>query len=196
MPHLTEHLWARLPKAPDDPDLLAVARWPEPTIGSIDPVVASGTAELLALITAIRNARTDAGIEPATWLAATIVPRSAGLVTALRGLEDGAERLAHVRISVTDDRGALDKVPDALAVVTDQAEARLAATEGDRARDRARVAKELAEAERHLEAARARLADPQFAQRAPAAVVEGARQRAHELAERVERLREHAGGPR
>ncbi len=40
----------------------------------------------------------------------------------------------------------LDNVPNALAVVTDSAEARLAATEGDRERDRARVERELAEA--------------------------------------------------
>jgi valyl-tRNA synthetase len=195
MPHITEHLWARLPKAPDDPDLLVVARWPEAGGWGVDARAAAGSAELLSLISAIRNARTDAGIDPSTWLAATVVPRSDGLLAALRGLEDGVERLARVRVSVTDDRAVLDDVPDALAVVTDHAEARLAATEGDRERDRARVARELAEAEKHLEAARARLADPDFTRRAPAAVVEGARQRAHELAERVERLREHAAGP-
>ena len=66
-----------------------------------------------------------------------------------------------------------------------RAEARLAATEGDRERDRARVERELAEARQHLEAARARLADPRFTERAPAAVVEGARQRAQELEDRV-----------
>ena len=30
MPHITEHIWAHLPKSPDDPDLLIVARWPDP----------------------------------------------------------------------------------------------------------------------------------------------------------------------
>ena len=29
MPHITEHIWAHLPKSPDDPDLLIVARWPD-----------------------------------------------------------------------------------------------------------------------------------------------------------------------
>jgi len=44
---------------------------------------------------------------------------------------------------------------------------------------------------RHLEAARARMADPRFTERAPAGVVEGARQRAKELEDRVARLRDH-----
>ncbi len=195
MPHITEHLWARLPKAPDDPDLLIVARWPAGAVTGVDPGLAAGTADLLELITAIRNARTDAGIAASTWLAATIVPRSEGLLQALRGLEDGVERLARVRVSLADDPGVLHEAHGALAVVTDQAEAILAATQADTARDRERVAKELAEAERHLEAARARLDDPAFTGRAPAAVVEGARRRAQELAERVERLREHSAGP-
>ncbi|MFN8519996.1 MAG: class I tRNA ligase family protein [Chloroflexota bacterium] len=197
MPHITEHLWARLPKSPDDPDLLIVARWPQPRggAGGAAAVQASGTAELLELVTAIRNARTDAGIEAGTWLSATIVPRSEGLLLAVRGLEDAVERLARVRVSVAEDRAVLDDAPGALVVVTDQAEARLAATEADTERDTARIQKELAEAEAHLAATLARLADPNFTSRAPAAVVEGARQRAQELAERVERLRRHLAGP-
>jgi valyl-tRNA synthetase len=198
MPHITEHLWALLPKAPDDPDLLIVARWPDSPLagaGGGAAVAATGTAELLDLISAIRNARTDAGIDASTWLSATIVPRSAGLLVALQGLEDSVERLARVRVSSAEDRAVLDAMPDALAVVTDQAEARLAVTEGDKARDHARVARELAEAEQHLAAARARLADARFTERAPAPVVEGVRQRERELAERVERLRSHAPGP-
>jgi valyl-tRNA synthetase len=89
----------------------------------------------------------------------------------------------------------LDAMPEALAVVTDHAEARLAATDGETAQDDSRVRRELAEAEQHLVAARARLADPRFTERAPEAVVEGVRQRARELAERVERLGRLLGGP-
>ncbi len=195
MPHLTEYLWARLPKAPDDPDLLIVARWPAGPAGGVDEVTAAGTAQLLELVTAIRNARTDAGIGAATWLAVTIVPRTNGLLVALKGLEDAVERLARVRVSVADDRAVLDAMPQALAVVTDHAEARLAATEGETAQDDSRVRKELAEAEQHLAAARARLADPRFTERAPAGVVEGVRERERELAERVDRLRRLLGGP-
>jgi len=196
MPHITEHIWARLPKNPDDPELLIVARWPDPAGASIaDVATADGVTELLALITAIRNARSDAGIDASTWLAATVVPGSETLRHVLQDLEAAIARLARVRVAIADSPAILDEVPNALAVVTDGAEARLAATEGDRERDRARVERELDEALRHLEAARARLADPKFTGRAPATVVEGARKRAQELEDRVARLQDHLDRP-
>ncbi|HEX8025674.1 MAG TPA: hypothetical protein VF484_05690, partial [Candidatus Limnocylindrales bacterium] len=52
---------------------------------------------------------------------------------------------------------------------------------------------ELAEAEARLGAARARLADPRFLERAPAPVVGGARASEAELAGQVERLRRSLG---
>jgi valyl-tRNA synthetase len=192
MPHITEHIWARLPKLPDDPDLLIVARWPDPTAGDVaDAPTAGAAADLLELVTAIRNARSTAGIEAGAWLAATVLPRTAELAATIHALRDSVERLARVRVAVAEDPTALARMTDALVVVTDRAEARLAATEDDRERDRARVTKELAEAEQHLAATNARLADPRFTERAPEAVVEGARQRARELEQRIGRLREH-----
>ena len=191
MPHITEHIWAALPKSPDDPDLLMVARWPDPAAGDIaDAGTAAGVGDLLELITGIRNARTDAGIEAGTWLAATVSARTGPLRDAIVGLDEAVARLARVRVVVADDPTVLEGVPNAIAVVTAAAEARLAATEGDRERDRARVERELAESVRHLEAAQARLADPRFTERAPTAVVDGARQRAQELTDRVARLSE------
>ncbi len=86
MPHITEHVWAFLPKSPDDPDLLIVARWPDPAAGDVaDAAVAAGVRDLLELITAIRNARSDAGIDVSTWLAATVVPRNDGAARRARG---------------------------------------------------------------------------------------------------------------
>jgi len=62
------------------------------------------------------------------------------------------------------------------------------------AQDRGRLERELADAEALLEAARARLANPQFVERAPAAIVEGARGRAAELEDLVTRLRASQAG--
>ena len=56
--------------------------------------------------------------------------------------------------------------------------------------DRARLEKELADAERLLDAARARLANDAFTAKAPAAIVDGARAREAELADQVDRLRD------
>ena len=122
-----------------------------------------------------------------------MVPGSPGLRDALRGLDEAVSRLTRVRVAISEDPAVLASVPDALAVMTDGAEARLAATEVDRDRDRARLERELADALKHLEGARARLADPRFTERAPAPVVDGARQRVQELEDRVARLRDHLG---
>ena len=84
-----------------------------------------------------------------------------------------------------------------LAVIAGEIEAldrRRAATPAPRpSADRARLEKELAEAEGFLEAARARLANEAFTSKAPPQVVEGARAREAELADQVERLRERLG---
>jgi valyl-tRNA synthetase len=85
-----------------------------------------------------------------------------------------------------------------LAVVAGQLEARVvlvdhrgaALSDADRRAERARIEKELAQAEAALAATRVRLADPAFVERAPATVVEAARTRERELAERVVRLHE------
>ncbi len=56
--------------------------------------------------------------------------------------------------------------------------------------ERARLERELAEAEGYLAAARERLSNDAFVSRAPAAVVDGARAREAELADQVDRLRD------
>ena len=62
------------------------------------------------------------------------------------------------------------------------------------ARDRARLEKELADTEALLASVRARLGDERFTSKAPPAVVDGARVREAELAERADKLRARLGG--
>ncbi|HVQ21773.1 MAG TPA: hypothetical protein VMT36_00750, partial [Candidatus Saccharimonadia bacterium] len=64
-------------------------------------------------------------------------------------------------------------------------EVRLSRGSGDLSRERARLDRELADTARQLAAAEARLADPAFTARAPASVVDGARQRRDTLAEQA-----------
>jgi valyl-tRNA synthetase len=193
MPHLTEEIWGRLPHRPDDPDLLIVARWPDAAeaSGAVDAELAAGAADLIGLISAIRNARTDAGIEPSTRLAATIVLVGNGAERAYPALEAGLARLAQVQPTIASDREVLGRIAGGLAVITSAAEARLSSSGADRDRERARIEREREEAERLLAAARARLADRTFVERAPAHIVDGARDRAAELEARIARLNEH-----
>jgi len=195
MPFVTEALWGALPHAADDPELLIVARWP--VAGTRDDTEDGNVAAVLELIRAIRNARAEAGIEPSAWLPVDVRPIHEHVTWA--GFEGAVERLARarpLRLAATDGPGdepsaaAIAVItPDFVASIGRPSESATPAGAGDRAR----LEKELAEAETRLAAARARLADPRFVERAPAHVVDGARASEAELAGQVERLRASLG---
>jgi valyl-tRNA synthetase len=197
MPHLTEAIWGRLPHEVGDRELLIVARWPDAATSqpAFDARQAGGVAGLLELITGIRNARADAGIDAAAWLDAALLFNDAGSAQAFEGLAEPVARLARIRPRVVASRVDLETAgtAGALSVVTGPAEARLTTSGGDLAGERARLEKELADTRRQLDSARARLANPQFVAKAPSTVVDGARARVAELEERLVRLGERLG---
>ncbi|MGE5198378.1 MAG: class I tRNA ligase family protein, partial [Rhodospirillaceae bacterium] len=197
MPFITETLWGALPHRATDPELLIVARWPG--VGERDTVVESEVGALVELVRAVRNARADAKLEPAAWLPLDVFV-DPELGPALEALRPALERLARARpLRRHLTREALHGIAGAdggLAVIAGPAEAVVGTGTADPAAaeaDRARLEKELADAERLLDAARARLANEAFTAKAPAAVVEGARAREKELADQVERLQERLG---
>jgi valyl-tRNA synthetase len=198
MPFVTEALWAALPHRVSDPDLLIVARWPG--VGERDERAEAEVGAIIDLVRGIRNARAEARIEPATWLTTEIVVPQ-GMGSAFEALRPAIERLARARpLERRLTREALGEGPDgrptgSLAVIAGDLEALVhpavaAVAPESEALERARLERELAEAEGWLAAARERLASEAFVSRAPAAVVEGARAREAELAEQVERLRD------
>jgi valyl-tRNA synthetase len=192
MPFVTEAIWGHLPKSAGDADLLVVAAWP--VAGRADPDAEATVGPLLELVRGIRNARGEARLDPAAWLPVDVaVPAALG--PTYEALRPALERLARARPLARVEQGAV--LPGAasgegLVVLVGDLEAVVRPAGGDvehRGRDRARLEKELADAEGQLAAARARLADDGFVTKAPPPVVEGARTRATELTERVARLR-------
>jgi valyl-tRNA synthetase len=190
MPHITEEIWGRLPHRPEDGDLLMTATWPaDPAMRPIaDEEQAAAVSAILELVTQMRNARADAGIEPGTWLEAEVRFESAVQAAAFSAITDAVARLARVRPTVVSPAAAAGDEA-ALVVVVPGAEARLSVSDEDRARDRSRLEKELLETEKLLAATRVKLANESFVGRAPAAVVDGVRAREAELLELVERIR-------
>jgi valyl-tRNA synthetase len=200
MPFVTEELWAALPHRATDPELLIVARWPG--IGKRDIAVESEVDALIELVRGIRNARSEAHVEPASWLPVGVaLPVALG--PAFEALRPAIERLARARpLERYLPREALHGAMasgGALAVIAGEVEAMIAiggrdGAPADADADRVRLERELAEAEGYLAAARERLANDAFASKAPTAVVEAARAREAELADQVERLRSRLGG--
>jgi valyl-tRNA synthetase len=190
MPHLTEAIWGRLPHRPDDPDLLIVARWPDVTHpASADAAQAEAVGDLLELVTQVRNARADAGIDPSTWLEAELSFDDASRARAFASISDAVSRLARFRARVVEGPTSA-ATDDALVVVSRGSIARLRVAAADVERDRQRLSRDLADVERQLASASAKLADPGFTSNAPTAVVDGVRERQRDLQERAARLRD------
>ncbi len=173
-----------------------MADWP-----AAPPADAAAEAEvgaLLELVRALRNARSEAKLDPSAWLAVEVA-LPPGLGPTFEALAPALERLAHARpLTVVSEVGALRSgAAGGLAIAAGPIEAVIRPAAPDReaaARDRARLERELAGTETQLAGARTRLADARFIAQAPPAVVERARARAAELEERVASLRAGLAG--
>jgi valyl-tRNA synthetase len=193
MPFVTEVLWGSLPHRTDDPELLIVADWP--AAGQRDGAAEAALGTVIETIVGIRNARATAEVPAADWLEVHVAARGE-TGSAFEALAPVVGRLARARpLHVRVDGGGLPSADGALHVVlpSGAAEAVVLPSAAAADRDRARLERELEEAERFLDAARARLANEAFMAKAPPAVVEGARAREAELATTVARLRERLG---
>ncbi len=199
MPFVTEALWAAIPHRMSDPGLLIVARWPAPAERDVE--TERRVSALIGLVGDLRNARTTARLPAGEWLETRVhVPPDLG--STFEALRPALERMARARPlhrEITPEALDAARSPGDLMVVAGagdiEATIRPAALdESAGALERARLERELADAEGWLAAARERLANEAFMTKAPPAVVEGARAREAELAEQVERLRDGLTG--
>jgi valyl-tRNA synthetase len=197
---VTEALWGSIPHAAGDPELLIVARWPK--AGATDPALEADVEQVLELIRAVRNARASAAVAASARLPLTVRAPGA-LRSSLEAFRPAVERLARAEpLELTDGTrpSAAAGAGRVLSVVAGQLEGAIVLTEaaggsapGAGAGERARIEKELGQAEAALAGARARLADETFLAKAPPHIVEGARAREAELADRVAKLRASLG---
>ena len=130
MPFVTEELWAALPHAPGDPELLIVADWP--AAGARDAAIEADLEAIIELVRAIRNARAEAGIEAAAWLPVDVaVPGR--LLGAFDALAPALVRLGRARpLVIHRTPGALAAAAaGGLAVVAGDVEARITTAVGD-----------------------------------------------------------------
>jgi len=194
MPFISEAVWARLPHEPGDPELLIVADWPDAARerGLSDTATGAAVEALLDLVRAVRNARSAAELEASGWLEADLVLPDRAVREAYAALEVPLGRLARLRpVRVHAAAADLPSAADGgLVVIAAAGEARLSRAGADLVRERGRLERELDDARRLLAAAEHRVANADFAAKAPPAVVDGALARATELRELVRRLEE------
>jgi valyl-tRNA synthetase len=185
MPFVTEELWQNLPH---EGQALIIAPWPAP-LGE-DPEAVKQFEDLQEAIRAVRNAKVEARVEmkrvPAIVLAK---PETLRLFQSER---EALVRLAGLEAASLQITDYLPAAPEqAMALMTDAATLYLPLSGLlDLDQERARLAKEIEEAEREVVKSQAMLANDNFISRAPAAVVEKEREKLASAQERATKLKE------
>jgi valyl-tRNA synthetase len=183
MPFITEALWQELPHRGES---IMIVPWP--VAGERDVAAEDDFGALTDLVRGIRNARAEANVEPARWIAADVYAgaRASAFEDARRELSALA-RIADDRLTISGDepRGA----EQAVTVVAGDVVASLPlAGMVDLAGERERLRRDREASEGERARAEAQLANEAFLTRAPAKVVDAVRQRLAVATEQIEVL--------
>jgi len=195
MPFITEALWQRLkahlPQVPAE--ALIIAPWPQ-----ADPAWLDGEAEeeaeaVMEVVRAIRNLRAEGGVEPKRYVEAYVAADDHR--HALLACRPAIEVLARARpLHILADAGELPQEEAATAVLKHSRVALPLRGLYDPDVERRRLRREVGEAEAEIARLEAKLANPQFRQKAPAAVVAREEEKLTQARERLQALRERLAG--
>jgi valyl-tRNA synthetase len=184
IPFITEELWQKIaPLAAKTGESIMLQPYPKAQRERIDEVSEAQMARMQERINAFRNLRSEMGISPAQR-----IPAFAS------GGKDEAELQSTVAPTVAlarlSDFKIVPKLPEADAPVSVVGNWRLMLqVEVDIAAERARLQKEITRLEGEIAKASAKLANPNFVERAPAAVVAQEKERLAGFSATLEKLR-------
>jgi valyl-tRNA synthetase len=173
MPHLTEELWHGLTAA-SEATFLALQPWPRADVAALNVQLEASFAELIEAIRVVRNLRAVAGLKPSQPAPVRFVTGRAPLAELLK--DATADITALTRAASVDvlDPAAADAAPAARALAGVSGELQvLLPIEGlvDLEALRGRLEKDIAKAEKEIKGLSGRLANPNFADKAPPEVV-------------------------
>ena len=202
-PFVTEALWGHLRRALQDspladltsnwPEALIIARWPEPRPeAEWEAEKTADFALIQDIVRAVRNLRAEKNVAPSKRIPATI---AAGAKTGLLKEQSATiAALAGLDYSLLSILDSLDEKPEgSIALVVGPVEIHLPlAGMVDLSEERARLQKELAEAESQI-ARLEKLLSSDFANKAPAAVVQKEREKLSAFRETAEKIRAQLG---
>jgi valyl-tRNA synthetase len=187
MPFITEELWQRLCKGrPGRPESIALAQFPQYDETVHDPEAAKSFALLQEIISAARNLRADAKLDPKQQLDAFIYCE--GVVAELStSQKESIERLANVTLttapaSAERARGAKRSTPEfdlVLAVPAAQME-----------KQRDRLVKEIANLQQVISNSEKQLSNEDFLKKAPEKVLATLREKLADYKAQLEKSKE------
>jgi len=169
MPHLTEELWHGLSGAPIE-TLLALQPWPALDQAALDSELEELFAETIELIRMARNLRATGGLKPGQKVSLVAITTSRPELQRVLELA-----VPDIEVLVKAERvevfSSMPELPRSLMGISGSAQVQLQLPEQDLAALRSRLEKDLAKAEKEIAGLAGRLANPNFADKAPAEVV-------------------------
>ncbi|HKW55031.1 MAG TPA: valine--tRNA ligase [Stellaceae bacterium] len=191
MPYITEELWRHLSGGARG--MLITARWPSYPPDLVDRAAMAEMDWVVALISAIRTARSEMNVPAASEIGAYIMESGADgsrWVAAHRDLVTRLARLARIEAPSAEERQRLLAARSAIQVVVGGATLSLdLAGTVDLDKERARLAKEAGSIEGEIAKVAQKLGNEQFLAKAKPEVVEAQRERQLELRASLDRVR-------
>jgi valyl-tRNA synthetase len=185
MPFLTEELWHQTRAAPASDNVLALAPWPD-LAGYESPEDEAQIGWMIDLISEIRSIRAELNVPAAAQIPLVLVDaapdaamRAAKWNETIRRLA----RLADVTMAPAVPAGAVQAIVGQTVIALPLGEFI------DVAAERARLAKEIVREEKDVAKTDAKLANPDFLERAPEEVVDENRQRRADALARIAKMR-------
>jgi valyl-tRNA synthetase len=187
IPFITEEIWQKLPKREGEAPTVTLAAFPAGEPSWADPDAERDVHYLQDIVSTIRTVRSERGVPPSRKIAAIIDEIDAASAAMLQGQAAFIKQLAG--LETLEFRADVAPGPDTVKRVLEHAHVYIPlAGIVDRAGEVAKLQKELAGADKEAASLAAKLGNERFVAHAPAAVVDEARARAAQLAERRHKL--------
>ena len=183
MPFVTEEIWQSLPH---QGEALIVAPWPEYEEGRAFPQAEAEMKKVMELITAVRTRRSEMNVPPSKKAHLAI---EAADTAAFEAEKEAIARLAYC--SGVEVAQSVPQAEGSVTVVTAACRAYLPMDDlVDKKAETARLTKELEGAKKQLATAEAKLQNEKFISKAPQKVIDGVKDNAEKLREKVRGIEE------
>ena len=183
MPFVTEEIWQSLPH---QGEALIVAPWPEYEEGRAFPQAEAEMKKVMELITAVRTRRSEMNVPPSKKAHLAI---EAADTAAFEAEKEAIARLAYC--SGVEVAQSVPQAEGSVTVVTAACRAYLPMDDlVDKKVETARLTKELEGAKKQLATAEAKLQNEKFISKAPQKVIDGVKDNAEKLREKVRGIEE------
>jgi len=186
MPFITEELWGQTAGDTPRDGFLMAAQWPDMGDKYVNTEAETDIAWLINLITEVRSVRTEMNIPPSKKAKMVLVGASEKTISRMGTYKEALERMARMESWETADKAPKGAIQ---AVVGETTIAMPLAGLIDLDAERARTDKEIAKVEIEIKKIDGKLANKNFTDRAPAAVVEQEHTRRTAFTTELEKLK-------